>query len=258
MKANYTSNKILWGVVSLALLIITALSLGASDNYGQKDDLQQSEKTPTPEVKDTRDLSKYGSIKYDAPQIENVQEWERRRKISQRYDNQGWVIKPVHPNTGGVGKITEDPPPPLFPIDESALIIVGEVEKVTAFLSNDKGGVYSEFTIRVEEILKNEEKRRPKKVIADREGGVVIYSNDQRVMYQSSQQELPLLGSKYLFFLTKDELSPNYVILTSYDLNNNGVRQMEMGRRFDEFKNVSKTAFIEVVRNKIGNHSPSQ
>jgi hypothetical protein len=89
------------------------VSLGAFDSYGQKDNLQQSKETPTPEIKDTRDLSKYGSVNYDAPQIENQKEWERRRKISQRYDNQDWVYKLQNAEPGGVGKITEDPPPPL-------------------------------------------------------------------------------------------------------------------------------------------------
>lgn len=246
------SNRIIWGAVSLVVLITGAVSLGAFESYDQKDNLPQSKATPTPEIKDTRDLSKYGLVNFDAPQIENIQEWERRRQISQRYDNQDWVVKTINnPRAGGVGKITEDPPPPLFPIEESALIVIGEVVMVNAFLSNDKGGVYTEFTIRVDEALKKEGKKTPKKVIADREGGVVVYPNGQRVMYQSSERGLPQLGSKYLFFLRKDELSPNYEILTSYDLNSSAIRQMEMGRPFDEFKNVGKTAFIEAVRNKI-------
>lgn len=255
MKNKGKSNRIIWGVVSLVVLITAAVSLGAFKSYGLEDSLQLQKSTPPPEIKDTRDLSKYGSVKYDAPQIENTQEWERRRQISQRYDNQGWVVKSVHPVTGGIGKITEDSPPPLFPIDESALVIVGEVEMINAFLSNDKGGVYTEFTIQVEEVLKNDGKKNPKKVTADREGGVVVYPNGQRVMYQSSERGLPLLGSKYLFFLTKDELSPNYEILTSYDINSSNVRQMEIGRPFDEFKNAGKTAFIEAVRNKIARRS---
>jgi len=71
------------------------------------------------------------------------------------------------------------------------------------------------------------------------------------VMYQNSNIGLPRLGSKYLFFLRKDELSPNLEILTSYDLSSNPIMQMEMGRDFDEFKGQSKRAFIETVRNEI-------
>ena len=50
-------------------------------------------------------------------------------------------------------------------------------------------------------------------------------------------------------FLRKDELSPNFEILTSYHLSTNPIMQMEMGRAFDEFKGQSKRAFIETVRN---------
>lgn len=91
----------------------------------------------------------------------------------------------------------------------------------------------------------------PKKVIADREGGVVVYPNGQRVRYGNSDRGLPLLGTKYLFFLTKDYLRPNYEILTSYDLSGNRVYPMETGHPFDEFKDATKTTFIEIVRNKL-------
>ena len=140
-----------------------------------------------------------------------------------------------------------------IPADKSDLIVEGTVTDSAAFLSNDKGAVYSEFTIRVEDLLKGDEtiKQDTKKVTADREGGMVVYPNGQRVMYQNSNLGLPQLGSKYLFFLRKDELSPNLEILTSYDLSSNPIMQMEMGRDFDEFKGQSKRAFIETVRNEI-------
>jgi hypothetical protein len=245
------TNRIIWGVVSLVVLFTVAVSLNIFESYGQENSLQQSKATPTPEIKDIRDLSKYGSVDYNAPQIENSAEWEKRRKISQRYDNQDWVFKSQSAEPGGVGKITEDTPPPLFPIDESPLVVVGEITTVDTFLSNDKGGVYTEFTIRVDEVLKDNGGKNRKKIVADREGGVVVYPNGARVMYQSSDRALPLLGSKYLFFLMKDELSPNYEILTSYYFDGNRIWQMEQGRPFEEFKNVNKTDFIEAVRNKI-------
>ena len=94
-------------------------------------------------------------------------------------------------------------------------------------------------------------KQDPKKVTADREGGLVVYPNGQQVMYQNSNLGLPQLGSKYLFFLRKDELSPNFEILTSYHLSTNPIMQMEIVRAFDEFKGQSKRAFIETVRNEI-------
>ncbi len=252
------SNRVIWGLVALVVLTTISVTFGTLNGSIhlngsiQRKIANHVETTPTPETKDKRDLTKYGIVDYNAPQIENQAEWDRRRQISQRYDNQGWVYKLQNAEPGGIGKITDDPPPPLFPIEESTLIVVGEIVSVNTFLSNDKGGVYTEFTIRVGDVLKNKESKNVKEVTADREGGVVVYPNGGRVLYQNSSVGLPRLGSKYLFFLTKDGLSPNYEILTSYDITGDRIHQMEMGRPFDEFKNSNKTTFIETVRNKIG------
>ena len=252
------TNRIMWGVVSLMVLITVAVSFGAFESSGREDSSLQSKVTPTetpwPVIKDTRDLSKYGSVDYSkAPEDLSA----ARVLANKRYDSHGWVFESVHPVTAGVGRVTEDPPPPLFPIDDSTLILVGEVIKANAFLSNDKKCVYTEFTIQVDDVLKNSDsnKAEPKKVIADREGGVVVYPNGQRVMYQDSSLGLPRLGSQYLFFLKKDDESLNYGIITSYEMDSGSARQVERGRNFDEFKDSDKTVFIEKVRNKIAQSS---
>lgn len=246
------ANRIAWGIVSLVVMVTIVVSYGTPDGPSPQSFLPQSQSTPAPEIKDTRDLSKYGVVAYDTPEIENPREWERRRQINQRYDNQEWVYKTATPGVAGIGRIQDLEPPPLFPTEESVLIVVGEVVMANAFLSNDRECVYTEFTIRIDELLKNSSGNvNPKKVIADREGGVVVYPNGQRLLYQSSERGLPSLGSKYLFFLVQDGQSPNYRILTSYDVNGGRIRQMEIGHPLDEFKDASKSTFIEAVRNKV-------
>jgi len=246
------SNRIMWGVVSLVVLITVAVSFGAFESNGREVGSQPPEITltwtPTPEIKDTRDLSKYGSVDYSkAPENPS----SARVSVNKRYDDQGWVYKVINnPETAGVGRITDDPAPPPFPISESALIVVGDVISVNAFLSNDRGGVYTEFTIRIDELLKNSEsgKAAPQKVIADREGGIVLYPNGQRVMYQSSERGLPLLGSRYLFFLKKNGQSPNYEIIASYDITGARAVQVENIPSFEEFKGLDKAVFLDKVR----------
>ena len=175
------TNRIMWGVVSLVVLITVAVSFGAFESGGREGSLPRPEITPTvtpwPVVKDTRDLSRYGSVDYSkAPEDLSA----ARILANKRYDNQGtWVFKSVHPVTAGVGRIRDDEPPPLFPTEESALVVLGEIIAAKAYLSNDKDFVYTEFTIRVEELLKNADSRKtgPKNVIADREGGVLSGTN---------------------------------------------------------------------------------
>jgi hypothetical protein len=237
-------------VAALSPIVATSQSNGAQNT----DSLNISRSpSPTPNVLDSRDLSPYASLKYQSDR-----DWqksvtsENRRRINERYDGQDWVYKTINnPHVAGIGKITDDPAPPLFPIAESSLIVVGRIMKANAFLSNDVGSIYTEFSIGIEEVLMNSEtgKKKSKNLIADREGGVVIYPNGQRILYQNSDLALPQIGNEYVLFLTKDRVSSNYLILRSYELNASGIRPMEKTSG-ETYRRTSKNNFIEIVRNK--------
>lgn len=249
------ANKVIWGIVSLSVLFTIAGASGSLPSLGREGALQKPNGSPTQVTSETRDLSKYGSVEYAT--TEGMTTDTERFLTNRRYDNQKWVFKSVsnNPQAAGVGKITDDPPPPLYPVEESSMIVVGEVTSAKVFLSNDKGGVYTEFTIQVDEVLKNNSKNSKDKITADREGGVVIYPNGQRILYQSSMLMLPLVGSKYLFFLVKRGEGSNYEIRTSYDINGSSVYPLEIGNAFEDFKNTTTPHLINVVRKKIAkNH----
>jgi len=242
--------RIMWGVVALAVLFTGAVSFKALSFDPVLSFQVKAEATPPPPDVDKRDLSKYGSVEFNS--AGPVGPTEKRWFANQRYDRQFWVFTRVdtNPQAGGVGKTTHDPLPPQFPVDQSSLIVTGSVVSVQAYLSNDKRGVYSEFTIQIEEILKNTAKESLKSVTADREGGVVIYPNGQRIMYVSDLG-LPLLGSNYLFFLRKVGESPNYEILTGYSIDGSKVFRLEYSGDRDAFKDFNKLKLVESVRTKI-------
>jgi hypothetical protein len=251
------NNRITWGIVALVVLITIAVSIGTLDSHSQSSSATESP-TPTPDNNGSEVLSKYAVVDYDAPAPTNVTEREERKLKNKRYDNQDWVLKNPHPDDGGVGRFDEKTPVPLFPVDESDLVIVGKISNVAAYLSNDKSGVYSEFTIRADQILKNDASKKVKQgnsVVADREGGCVRYPNGQKVFYENSTKELPQVGREYVFFLTSDKKNPNYEILTLYELNGTSVIQLDYGYNFDDYRNVSKQNFIETIRKKISEAS---
>lgn len=253
------SNRIMWGLTSLVVLITVAVTLGTMDSRSHETLIGHSLATPTPGG-GYEDLSKYAVVDYDASLPANAKDREKRTLANQRYDREEWVLTNPHPDTGMVGRFDEDetPPPELIPDDESDLVIVGEIVNVSAHLSNDKSGIYSEFTIRVNQILKNDVSKQigqGESVNADRAGGFVRYPNGQKVLYRHSELGLPRVGSEYVFFLTNDKRSPNYGILTLYEIRDNGLIQLDPERRFDEFKGANKLIFIEAIRNKIGRSS---
>ena len=71
------------------------------------------------------------------------------------------------------------------------------------------------------------------------------------MIYEVSNRKLPVAGNEYAFFLTCDKQSPNYKILTLYELKGDSIVRLDYGRNFDEFKNAGKAEFIEAIRNKI-------
>lgn len=112
-----------------------------------------------------------------------------------------------------------------LPADESELIVEGKVTDSAAYLSNDKGVVYSEFTVRVKDVIKTTAGINVNKndsIVTERIGGRVRYSDGRITRYTTLGQGSPMKGKKYLLFLTKEE-SGNYKILTGYELQGNKV-----------------------------------
>jgi hypothetical protein len=197
-------------------------------------------------------------VDYDSPESNNSVEREIRKLKNKRYDNEGWVYKNItNPNIGGVGRVDEIPPPPAIPAAESSFIIIGEIINVSSFMSNDKTGIYTEYTIRVEAVIKADASNKLKagdSVIADRDGGCVRYANGRIVMYGNSNKGLPHLKTRYLLFLHNPDKSPNYRILTGYAFREDKVMPLD-DIAFDKFQGISEQNFLKKVRETILNPS---
>jgi hypothetical protein len=145
-----------------------------------------------------------------------------------RHDNEGMVKSEIEPDVAYV--ITQ----PLenisdIPADKSDLIVEGTVTDSAAFLSNDKGAVYSEITVRVSDVLNRTPDlnvRNGDSIVTERFGGRVKYPNGQIVRYGFSGQGSPAKGKNYLFFLSRAEQG-NYNILTAYELLGSKVQALD-------------------------------
>lgn len=196
--------------------------------------------------------TRFEIVNYDQPDNSNNVDAVRKAK-NRRYDRQGWVGKNPHPETAGVGKVDELPPPPESPVDESDLIVIGRVDKTAAHLSNDRQGVYTEFDICVSETIKASPTIKIAQtgecVTADREGGRVRYPNGQIVFYANSNKGVPWPGSEWLFFLRRDGQSPNYHVITAYQNEEGTIHLLDDHYRSLEGANFSR--FLTSVKNKV-------
>ena len=199
-----------------------------------------------------RFFGEFAIVDYDAIP-KNAEANELRRLKNQRYDNKNWVLDEPDYETEWIKRHLTLQPPSVFPVDESDVIVTGLVTTGSAHLSNDKTGVYSEYGVRIEHVLKNSsaQEMRPGSIVTvDRDGGAVRYANGQKVAYMLAGKKLPSVGALYVFFLLDGKKNPNFEIVTLYKLTVDSVVPVDAGS-FEELKGMGKTDFIKVVQQRL-------
>jgi hypothetical protein len=247
-------NKLIWILVIFLATTTIAITVDKSSaNNSEKPEISPESTPPVPTV--TEFLSKYGVVDYAGVDSLLPSEQQKRQRISRRYDRQGWVQANPHPETGMVGRVSDEKRPPAIPVEESDLVITGRVETVATYLSTDKKGVYSEFKIQVGTVLKTNASTNTEKlgefVTADRAGGSVRYPNNHVVLYLDSMEGLPEVGKEYVLFLKDDQDSENFLILTGYEMQESKTVPLDPWRPVDDIKKQGKLDFLKTVREKV-------
>jgi hypothetical protein len=117
-----------------------------------------------------------------------------------------------------------------LPVTQSDVILVGEVTDAKAYLSNDRVGIYSEFAIRADEVLKNGSPlliTPTGSVVLEREGGRVRFPSGSVQRYAIANQGMPQVGKRYLLFLKSIEDDQDFSIITGYELNTGRVSPLD-------------------------------
>ncbi|MCA1637986.1 MAG: hypothetical protein LC768_06565, partial [Acidobacteria bacterium] len=249
-------NQIMKIFIFIMVITTIAITITTLNIQGQK---QQPRQDLSKDDTDNK-LSYLPVVSYDDPKSENNKKEDKERKIkSKRYDKIQWVIKNPDPEPLGVGFGDESPPPPTIPIAESEIVIIGKVLNAEAHLSDSKGSVYSEFTIQVEEVLKSSklyEITQGGSITIDSLGGAVQYPNGAKVYYFVVPiKELPHVGRRYVLFLTNVDKSPNFNILTGYELRGGKIYPLDSRERFQKLKGTSETEFITNIREMMAQPS---
>jgi len=74
---------------------------------------------------------------------------------------------------------------PELPVSKSDMVIIGEVVDEQAYMSEGKDWIYSEFTVRVEEVLKNASNLRPtagSSIDVNRDGGRIRFPSGRTTL----------------------------------------------------------------------------
>jgi len=115
-----------------------------------------------------------------------------------------------------------------------------------AHLSEDKMGVYSEFTIRLVEVIKADSSLPASEMTIERLGGYVRYPNGRKLLYRVGTGGMPRVGARYLFFL-KPTPELDYSILTAYEFGDKGVVALDPSAQFEKYDGYATDALRSLV-----------
>jgi hypothetical protein len=148
-----------------------------------------------------------------------------------------------------------------IPAGQSDTIIVGEVISAEAHLSNDKTSVYSEFTVRVDEVIKNKSPMAlfPSALIStERRGGRVRFPSGKTVLRGVYGRHMPQPQRRYVFFLEYQAEGESFPIITAYEIRNHQIFPLDGTTgtastsnpftAYLTYKAVAETGFINEVK----------
>lgn len=143
---------------------------------------------------------------------------------------------------------------PALPVTHSDAVILGDVISTNAYLSNDKTGIYSEFTVRIEGVLKNfdySSLHADDSVAVEREGGAVQFPSGRIQHYRINKQGMPTLHHRYVFFLKYNEQGQDFSIVTGYELNKGRTSPLDDVDPYTIYEKLPEDAFLKIVRDAI-------
>jgi hypothetical protein len=245
-----------------AVAVVTAFAILPNQNQKQT------------KVQEQHDLSSYPVADYESsvePSDFNLRRFRESRgkrhnirlRASDNVDVRQLMITERSKSSWG-GPPSHAPVEPALPATQSAAVIVGEVTNAQAYLSEDKTAIYSEFTVRIDEVLKNNSAvaLAPNGSITTvRNGGAVRFPSGKVIQRGSGGKPFPLSQRKYVFFLSYESEGDDYPIITAYELSGGLVspldgididgRLLEPYAGYQEYRGAAEKTFLNKVRDAI-------
>jgi hypothetical protein len=144
-----------------------------------------------------------------------------------------------------------------IPVDKSDVVVLGYVSGRETHLSDDRTGIYSEFTVQVAEIFKDTTSTvlSGTPLTVNRLGGSVRFGSGKLQEYRIHGQDMPQVGSQYVLFLRKTA-EGDLLILTGYELANEHVSPLDGEESpdprsdlpFAKYRGAAQAGFLKEIR----------
>lgn len=197
--------------------------------------------------------SQFPITEIDKPEPADPEKRNRRRGRGKRYDNAGIQIDE---NGDTITVDTEwDIGLEALPVDKSDVVLISEVTGVEAYVSDEKTAVFSEFTIRADEVHKNASSlalTRGSVLVADRQGGRVRFPSGHITLLFVKGQGMPRVGHRYALFLTYPVRWQGANILTGYELRDGRVFPLD-ARVGGQYRGAEEPGFLNDLLTAVRN-----
>jgi hypothetical protein len=211
---------------------------------------QQPQRSPKGEIDELK--RQFPKVDYDAAEPSDPNERKKRKEKGKRFDKLGGVSSEPTRYSSGLRNHWEINLPAL-PIAQSNAVVVARTLSRTAYLSNDKGAVFTELCINIDEVLKSTDNslQKDSRIDVNRLGGVVRYRTGEESLLFVNGQNMPAEGKRYLFFLKAIPNSHDFTIITGYELGTSSVTPLDTPPQFAQFEGVDVSVFLDTVRRAL-------
>ena len=204
----------------------------------------------SPAVQQQSDNVQIPTTDYWVPEPADPIERAKRQEKGNRYHHEKRkIIEQPQVSTITESESFVERLPPL-PVALSQAIISGEITNAQAYLSSDRSAIYSEITIRVEEIFKNSD-QTPLEIggvgVAEREGGGVRFPSGHVQYYTISGERMPKVGGRYLLFLQTNDSGQDFRLLKGYDLRGGKVYPMDLFSGDAVYRGIDQNSFRTIL-----------
>jgi hypothetical protein len=176
----------------------------------------------------------------------------KRRTRGEKRNKSNWNVDPDALSDSTVVVDSVDLHLPAFPTEQAAAVVVGTVTHAKAYISNDKTGVYSAFTVLIDEVLKNPGNLSVGDLVeAEREGGRVKFRSGRVHLYMVSEQDMPRVGSRYVLFLTETSTESVFEILTGYEIREASVYALDDLPKLRSYESTTPANLLNELKMKL-------
>lgn len=176
----------------------------------------------------------------------------KRKARGEKRNKSNWNVDPDALSDSTVIIDSVDLTTSGLPTKQAAAVVLGTITDAKGYLSKDKTGVYSAFTVLIDEVLKNPGTLSVGTSIdAERDGGRVKFPSGRVHLYMISEQDMPRVGRRYVLFLTDTNTESVFEILTGYEMCEATVYPLDDLTSSRSYENWTPTNFLNELRMKL-------